>query len=919
MDISWLVVYAQQVEEARLRKKNREVKRARTDDGNSSKGKFEGQSGPRFKKRFSNQSSSSAPKTNKDRVSNPKPQGGNRGGSSIERPTCANCGKKHEGKCLADMGVCYGCGKCGHQLKDCQPVRPIEERVIKLLQVVQIPMLLRRIASILSNPEMSKRVPRTWVMEVKSETPSLESVPVVREYPKVFPDDLPSIPPEREIDLGIDLLPDTQPISIPPYRMALAELKELNEQLKDLLDKGFIQPSISPWGALVLFIKNKDGSLRMCIDYRQLNKVTIKNKYPLPRIDDLFDQLQGANFFSKIYLHSGYHQLRVRGCDIPKMAFRTRYGHYGFVVMSFWLVTLLGHIVSGMGIEVDPKKTDVVKGWPRPLTPTNIRSLLGLANYYRRLVEGFSSIASPLTALTQNKAKVPMGLWYIVILLEWVWDVSLCNVVKLIAYALRQHKLYGVHVDIFTDHKSLQYVFSQKYLNLRQRRWLEILKDYDMSVLYHPDKANVVADSLSRFSMGSVAHVEDEKKELVRDVHRLARLGVQLVDSTKGGFMVHHSSESSFVVDVKSKQHLDPILMKLKESVLNKSVEAFSQGGYGVLRYQGRLCISDVDGLREKILEESHGSRYSIHPGATKMYYDLREVYWWNGINKDIAGFVAKCPNCQQVKAEHLKPGGLLQIINIPTWKWEDVNMDFGVGVPRTRRQHDSIWVIVDRMTKSAHFIPVKAFQQGPDTNVRLSTTFHPQTDGQAERTIQTLEDILRVCVIDFQGNWDDHLPLIEFAYNNSYHSSIATTAFEALYGRRCRSPVGWFEVGEFAIEKVQLIRERLKMAQSRQKSYADVRRRDLEFEESRPKGQVSSKRGKPRPKAKAAQNLSTLPQAPLPSSRLGVMTTARGRLRGVALDKGGKPPSVLDTTSTPTEGTMAREALREEDLGVVA
>ena len=207
--------------------------------------------------------------------------------------------------------------------------------------------------------------------------------------------------------------------------------------------------------------------------------------------------------------------------------------------------------------------------------------------------------------------------------------------------------------------------------------------------------------------------------------------------------------------------------------------------------------------------------------------------------------------------------------------------MDFVVGLFCTRRQHDSIWVIIDRMTKSAHFIPVKvshsaedyaklyireivklhgvplsiildrgtqftshfwkSFQKGLDTKVKLSTTFHPQTDGQAERTIQTLEVMLRACVIDFKSDWDDHYALIEFAYNNSYHSSIGMTPFEALYGRRCRSPVGWFEVGEIAligpesvyeaIEKVHLIRERLRTAQSRQKSYADVRRRDLEFE----------------------------------------------------------------------------------------
>ncbi|KAH0655152.1 hypothetical protein KY285_030034 [Solanum tuberosum] len=759
----------------------------------------------------------------------------------------------------------------------------------------------------------------------------------------------------------------------PTLEMAPAELKELKEQLKDLLDKGFIRPSISPWGAPVLFVKKKDGSLRMCIDYRELNKVTINNKYPIPRIDDLFDQLQGASHFSKIDLRSGYHQLRVRDSDIPKTTFRTRYGHYEFVVMSFgltnapaafmdlmnrvfkqyldlfvivfiddiliysrneeehashlrvvlqtlkdrqlfakfnkcefWLqsVAFLRHIVTSEGIRVDSQKIEAVKQWPRPTSATDIRSFLGLAGYYRRFVEGFSSIASPLTKLTQKKVKfqwsddceksfaelktrltttpvltLPEGSDGYVIYCD-ASRVGLGCVLmqrgKVIAYASRQlkvheknypthdlelaavvfalkiwrHYLYGVHVDVFTDHKSLQYVFTQKELNLRQRKWLEFLKDYDMSVHYHPGKANVVADALSRLSMD-------------------------------GGVTVQNGAKSSLVVEVKEKQDSDPILLELKGAVHNQRVEVFSQGGDGVLRYQGRLCVPDMGELRQHILTEAHNSRYSIHPGATKMYRDLREVYWWNGMKRDIANFVAKCPNCQQVKVEHQKPGGMTQEIDIPTLKWEVINMDFITGLPRTRRQHDSIWVIVDRVTKSSHFLAVKttdsaedyaklyineivrlhgvplsiisdrgpqftshfwkSFQKGLGTQVNLSTTFHPQTDGQAEHTIQTLENMLRACVIDFKGSWDDHLPLIEFAYNNSYHSSIQMAPYEALYGRRCRSPVGWFEVGEAALigpdsvldamEKVQLIRDRLKTAQSRQKSYADLRRRELEFQ----------------------------------------------------------------------------------------
>ena len=179
-----------------------------------------------------------------------------------------------------------------------------------------------------------------------------------------------------------------------------------------------------------------------------------------------------------------------------------------------------------------------------------------------------------------------------------------------VVYALKiwRHYLYGVHVDIFTDHKSLQYVFTQRDLNLRQRRWLELLKDYDISVLYHPGKANVVADALSRLSMNSVTHIEEEKKELVKDVHRLARLGVRLVDSSDGSVAIRGGSKSSLLEDVKAKQDMDPSLVELKKSVETKVIDSFSKGGDGVLRYQGRLCVPKVDGLCELILEEAHSS-----------------------------------------------------------------------------------------------------------------------------------------------------------------------------------------------------------------------------------------------------------------------------------------------------------------------
>ncbi|KAL0544042.1 hypothetical protein IC582_019153 [Cucumis melo] len=312
----------------------------------------------------------------------------------------------------------------------------------------------------------------TWsilasVLDTREPEVSLSSEPVVKEYPDVFPDELLGLLPPREIDFAIELEPGTAPISRAPYRIASTELKELKVQLQKLLDKSFIRPSVSPWRAPVLFMKKKDGSImRLCIDYRELNKVTVKNRYLLSRIDDLFNQLQEATIFSKIDLRSGYHQLRIRDSDIPKSAFRSRYGHYEFIVMSFgltnahavfmnlmnrvfkdfldtfvivfiddiliysktkaeheehlhqvletlranklyvkfskcefWLkkVTFLGHVVSNEGVFVDPAKIEAVTSWPQPSTVSEVDSFLGLAGYYRRFVENFSRIASPLT------------------------------------------------------------------------------------------------------------------------------------------------------------------------------------------------------------------------------------------------------------------------------------------------------------------------------------------------------------------------------------------------------------------------------------------------------------------------------------------------------------------------------------------
>ncbi|KAH0683287.1 hypothetical protein KY285_020793 [Solanum tuberosum] len=343
--------------------------------------------------------------------------------------------------------------------------------------------------------------------------------------------------------------------------MAPSELKELKEQLKYLLDKGFIRPSVSPWGAPVLFVRKKDGPLRICIDYHQLNKVTIKNKYPLSRIDDLFDQA----------------------------AFRTRYGHYEFLVMSFGLtnapatfmylmnrvfkpyldmfvIVVIDDILIYLKNEEDhasdlriilqtlkdrelyakfskyTQKIEAVQNWPRPTSPTDIRIFLGLAGYYIRFVEGFSSISSPLTKLTHKTVKF-----------QWseTCEKSFLELKKRLTTA----PVLTLPEDVFTDHKSLQ------------------------------------------LSMGSTTHVEEEKKELAKEVHRLARLAVRLMDSIEGGVVVMNGSESSLVSEVKYKKDQDPLLLELKESAHKQKVMAFEQRGDTVLSYHSSIQMAPYEAL----------------------------------------------------------------------------------------------------------------------------------------------------------------------------------------------------------------------------------------------------------------------------------------------------------------------------------
>jgi hypothetical protein len=327
----------------------------------------------------------------------------------------------------------------------------------------------------------------------------------------------------------------------------------------------------------------------------------------------------------------------------------------------------------------------------------------------------------------------------------------------------------------------------------------------------------------------------------------LCKLNLEVVSS---GDLNYISVEPTLQEQIARAQIGDKGVQVFKDMIKQKveKYKCFRQDSKGILWFGDRLVVPKDPELRKKILDEAHLSKFSMHPGSKKMYHDLRSLYWWTRMKREIAKYISECDTCQRIKASHLKAVGPLQPLPIPSWKWEDICMDFIVGLPNTSRHHDSIWVIVDRWTKTAHFWPVHTthrtekyaeiyidqivrlhgiprtivsergapfvarfwehLQESLGTHVIRSSAYHPQTDGQTERVNQILEDLLRACVLHYGKDWDKCLSLAEFSYNNSYQSSLKMAPFEALYGRRCRTPLNWSQAGEREIFGPDLVLE---------------------------------------------------------------------------------------------------------------
>ncbi|GJT19402.1 putative reverse transcriptase domain-containing protein [Tanacetum coccineum] len=632
-------------------------------------------------------------------------------------------------------------------------------------KVVRIPLPDGKVIRVVEErPEEKARL----LMSAKASDKKQEEIVVVRDFLEVFPDDLSGLPPIREIKFQIELTLGATPVVKSLYRLAPFELEELSGQLKELQDKG-------------------------------------------------------SQFFSKIDLRSGYHQLRVHEDDIPKTAFRTRYGHFEFTVMPFGLTNAPAIFMDFMNRVCRPYLDKIV-----------IVFIDDVLIYSKTQEEHVEHLRLVLELLKKEKLYAKFSKCEF-----WLREV------QFLRHVINGN---GIHVDP----SKIEATLKDKLCNAL--------------VLALPDGPEdfVVYCDASGIGLGCVLMQRGKVISYASRQLKIHEKNYTTYDLELGAVVFAFKIWRHYLYGTKSSSIKDRILAAQKEAMdefvrLEKGLdEMIEQRSDGTMYYLDRIWVPLKGEVRTLIMDEAHKSKYSVHLRANKMYYDLRDRYWWPGMKKDIAKYQPE----------------------ILVWKWEGIAMDFVTKLPRTISGHDTIWVIVDQLTKSAHFLPMRedykmerlailylneivsrhgvpisiisdrnsrftsrfwqSMQEALGTRLDMSTAYHPQTDGQSERTIQTLEDMLRAYVLYFGGSWDVHLSLVEFSYNNSYHASVRCAPFEALYGRKCRSPIMWAEVGEGQLigpklvqettEKISQIKDRLKAARDRQKSYADKRRKPLEF-----------------------------------------------------------------------------------------
>ena len=823
----------------------------------------------------------------------------------------------------------------------------------------------------------------------QNEHPDLKAM--FRDYDDLFPDDLPArLPPERSVDHEIRLEEGSSPPSRPAYRLPRPEMEELKKQLTELLKKGFVEPSKSPFGAPVFFVKKADGSLRMVCDWRELNKITVKNKACLPNVDDLFDTVQGARYFTKLDLRSGYNQIRIQAEDVPKTAINTPFGHYQFRVMGFGLtnapatfqsmmntilqpylrefvvvflddilifsktwsehmqhvrsvlsvlrdnqlfckrskcefgvesVRFLGHCIDGLHIAPDPDKIAAVKVWPAPTSVTEVRQFLGFTNYFRRFIDQYSSLSKNLEEITGKHARFEwnssrqhafeslkhallnapllrladvnrpfrvvtdasdfaLGCVLLQELEEDAWHPVAYASRKLsaaeqnytateretlaVVFALKTWRIYLFqHFEVITDNMAVVYLKTKPSITKREARWVEFLADYNYTVRHRPGRENP-ADPLSRRP----------------DLHEsnLVENAVPRLNAIEYALAMNDDVSNTISDAYQRDKELTPIIERLKHSLRDNLHDRYywdesTDRLYLKASPNNRLCIPQC-GVRLKLIQEHHECATAGHPGRDRTYFRLARFFYWPRMGLDIKRFVKTCDLCQRTKGGQPRTG-LLQSLPIPNSPWQDISMDFIVGLPLTSRGFDAIYTFVDRLTKCVHLVPTNSkidakgsaqlyiqnvfrlhglsstivsdrdprftaaffkevFSQ-LGTKLAFSTANHPQTDGLTERVNRQVGDVLRAFVNLRQDNWDSLLPLCEFAINSSQQSSVANTPFYLNYGFDPKSPpefiltggersdsVDWLHEQEAAL---RIARDAMLDAQARQALYADQMR----------------------------------------------------------------------------------------------
>ncbi|KAK1551529.1 hypothetical protein QYE76_017215, partial [Lolium multiflorum] len=714
------------------------------------------------------------------------------------------------------------------------------------------------------------------------------------EFQDVFPDELPhGLPPLRGIEHRIDLIPGAPLPNRAAYRTNPEDTKEIQRQIQDLLAKGYVRESLSPCAVPVILVPKPDETQRMCMDCRPINAITVRYRHPIPRLDDMLDELSGATIFSKIDLRSGYHQIRMAIGDEWKTAFKTKLGLYEWLVMPFGLsnapstfmrlmnhilrpligksvvvyfddiliysknledhvqhvrevlcilrheklfanlpkchfaqnkLVFLGFVVSANGIEVDSSKIEAIHNWPTPTNVGQVRSFHGLAGFYRRFVKDFSTIACPLNELTKKNrlTEAPLlvlpdftqtfeiecdasGLGIGGVLMQNgkpvayysekldgarlnypIYDKELYALVRVLE--VWQHYLWPKEFVIHSDHESLKYLKSQHNLNKRHAKWVEFIESFPYVIKYKKGKENVVADALSR------------KITLLLTRLEFHILGLEEIKEL-------YPSDSFF----------GPIFAKC--SVDRGFDDFYLHDGY--LFKANKVCIPESS-LRKLLLQESHGGGLMGHFGRDKTLSMLSTHYYWPRMKRDVERLCNRCTTCLQAKSTS-NPHGLYIPLPIPYAPWSDISMDFVLGLPRTKHGHDSIFVVVDRFSKMAHFIPChksddashiaslffrevvrlhgipasivsdrdvkfmsylwKSLMAKFGVKLLFSSSSHPQTDGQTEVVNRSLSTLLRTLVKKNLKSWEDCLPHAEFAYNRAKHSTTLRSPFMIVYG----------------------------------------------------------------------------------------------------------------------------------------